>query len=348
LEINSFTQNIVAWYGRHQRQLPWRNTRNPYFIWLSEIILQQTRVAQGLPYYLKFTAQYPTVFDLAAAPEQEVMRLWQGLGYYSRARNLHQTAKFVAETLNGQFPDTYQKLIKLKGIGPYTAAAIASFAFDEPVAVVDGNVYRVLARVFGLDTDIASPQGQKQFAELATQLLDQQQPATYNQAIMEFGAIQCQPVAPDCLLCPLQATCVANATGRVQTLPVKIKKINIKERFLNYLVFKRGNEIALRQRTARDIWQQLYDFHLIETPEPVTHLDLLSLPILAEAVVGPASVVYTHILTHQRIKAQFWPVVVPPNTSLDALDSNLFFYAPEAIEALPKPVLIDNYLKENF
>ena len=261
MKINLFAPKLIDWYHHQRRNLPWRHTRDPYFIWLSEVILQQTRVAQGLPYYQQFTEAYPTVFDLAAAPEQEIMRLWQGLGYYSRARNLSQTAQFIVQEQNGQFPDSYHKLLKLKGIGPYTAAAIASFAYDEAVAVVDGNVYRVLARVFGLATDITSTEGKKQFAQLANELLDVSQPATYNQAIMEFGALQCTPVSPDCLLCPFQANCVANATGQIAKLPVKTKKTKVRERFFNYFVIIKNQEIALKQRTDRDIWQQLYDFY---------------------------------------------------------------------------------------
>ncbi|TAE38918.1 MAG: A/G-specific adenine glycosylase [Runella slithyformis] len=346
MEIKSFAQNIVGWYHRHCRDLPWRHTRNPYFIWLSEVILQQTRVAQGTPYYLKFVEQYPTIFDLAAAPEQEVMRLWQGLGYYSRARNLHQTAQYIVQNLNGQFPDSYQKLLQLKGIGPYTAAAVASFAYNEAVAVVDGNVYRVLARVFGIDTDVASTAGKKEFAHLAAQLIDQAQPATYNQAIMEFGAIQCQPVSPDCLLCPLQGQCLANATGRVGELPFKTKKTKVRERFFNYLVFRQGNSIALQLRTNRDIWQQLYDFYLVETDDLVSDLDQLPLENTTGTITGPSRV-YTHILTHQRIQAQFWQVHLA-DSQAGVLPVGLQLYTPDEIEALPKPVLISAYLKEYF
>ncbi len=347
-----FADKLIHWYQHHHRDLPWRHTRNPYYIWLSEVILQQTRIAQGLPYYERFVKTYPTVFDLASAPQQDVIRLWQGLGYYSRARNLHQTAQFIAQELNGKFPETYAELLKLKGIGPYTAAAIASFAFDEAVAVVDGNVYRVLARVFGIKTDIGSTEGQKQFAQLANQLIPYEQPATYNQAIMEFGAIHCTPTSPDCLLCPLQAKCEANATGSINQLPVKLKKTKVRERFFNYFVIVQDDLIALRQRTDRDVWQQLYDFFLIETEGLISSVDelpesLFIKSLLSQSVIIPPTRTYTHILTHQRIQAQFWIAQIPPKTEF-ILAEKMAFFTHEEIEKLPKPVLITSYWKEQF
>ncbi|TAE12733.1 MAG: A/G-specific adenine glycosylase [Bacteroidetes bacterium] len=220
-----FAQTLLAWYPDHKRDLPWRDTPNPYHIWLSEVILQQTRVKQGLPYYVAFVELFPTVQDLANASEELVMRTWQGLGYYSRARNMHATAKIIAQAWQGNFPTTKADLIKLKGIGEYTASAIASFAFGEQVAVVDGNVFRVLSRFFGIEADISSPKGVKHFQELAKTLLPTQQSQTYNQAIMEFGALQCTPQKPNCMFCPLQAGCVAHATGKQDSLPVKTQKI---------------------------------------------------------------------------------------------------------------------------
>jgi A/G-specific adenine glycosylase len=347
-----FAEKIIRWYHHQHRDLPWRHTRDPYYIWLSEVILQQTRIAQGLPYYERFVKTYPTVFDLASAPEQDVIRLWQGLGYYSRARNLHQTAKYIVQELNGKFPETYAKLLQLKGIGPYTAAAIASFAYDEAVAVVDGNVYRVLARVFGIETDIGSSQGQKQFAQLANELLPHDRPAIYNQAIMEFGAVHCTPVSPDCLLCPLQAECRANATGRVNKLPVKLKKTKVRERFFNYFVIVQNDSVAMRQRTDRDVWQQLYDFHLIETEGLISSLDELPesaalMPIFSQAIVTAPTRIYTHVLSHQRIQAQFWVLKIPPDTVVE-LPEKLKFLTHEEIENVPKPVLITSYWKEQF
>jgi A/G-specific adenine glycosylase len=347
-----FAEKVIRWYQYQHRDLAWRHTRDPYYIWLSEVILQQTRIAQGLPYYERFVKTYPTVFDLASAPEQDVIRLWQGLGYYSRARNLHQTAKYIAQELNGKFPETYAQLLKLKGIGPYTAAAIASFAYDEAVAVVDGNVYRVLARVFGIETDIGSTQGQKQFAQLANELIPHDQPATYNQAIMEFGAVHCTPVSPDCLLCPLQAECQANAKGRVNKLPVKLKKTKVRERFFNYFVIIQNDSVAMRQRTDRDVWQQLYDFHLIETKEIISSLDelpglLTLMPILSKTIVTAPARIYTHILSHQRIQAQFWVLQIPHGEVVE-LPEKMTFLTHEEIENVPKPVLITSYWKEQF
>jgi A/G-specific adenine glycosylase len=347
LKNTNFTDKIIAWYKHHKRDLPWRHTQDPYLIWLSEVILQQTRVAQGQPYYERFAAAYPTVSDLAAAPEQEVLRLWQGLGYYSRARNLHQMAKHIVENLDGQFPKTYHELLKLKGVGSYTAAAIASFAYNESVAVLDGNVYRVLARFFGIKTDISSHRAKKEFEDLAQELIPMHQPAVFNQAMMEFGALQCQPLSPDCLLCPLQNSCVAQASGEVALLPIKTKKIKQKERYLNYLVLVNNDKIALNERAGRDIWQGLFEFDLIETSTLINDFEDLLLPPklvnrLNQAIIEPPTKTYTHLLTHQRLIAQFWIVRLAdeiPSTS---------FYDVAAIEKLPKPNLITNFLKEYF
>ena len=218
----SFSKIVIRWYSGNNRKLPWRETQNPYFIWLSEIILQQTQVKQGLPYYEAFVKNFPTIYDLAAAEEQTVLKLWQGLGYYSRARNLHFTAQYIVNECNGVFPNTYKTLLKLKGVGDYTASAIASICFGEATAVVDGNVYRVLARYFGIDTPINTTDGIKQFKALAQELIDKKDPATFNQAIMEFGAMQCRPKTPDCLFCPLSTSCIAYNKGRVGELPVKL------------------------------------------------------------------------------------------------------------------------------
>ena len=233
----TFGQKLTSWYLQNKRDLPWRKTKNPYKIWLSEVILQQTRVVQGLPYYENFVNSFPTVFDLAKADEQQVLKIWQGLGYYSRARNLHHTAQYISENLNGEFPKTYNELIKLKGIGSYTASAIASFCFDEKVAVLDGNVYRVLSRYFGVETDISSSKAKKEFQNLADEVLDKNRPALFNQAIMEFGALQCVPKNPNCEVCVLNDSCLALKDKKVAQLPVKVKKTKVKKRFLNYLIF---------------------------------------------------------------------------------------------------------------
>lgn len=266
-----FSKSLIQWYLQNKRDLPWRKTIAPYQIWLSEIMLQQTRVAQGTPYFLKFIGAFPTVHDMAAAPEEQVLKLWQGLGYYSRARNLHATAKQVAFEMEGEFPDSYQGLLKLKGVGDYTAAAIASIAYGEPVPVVDGNVYRVLARYFGIETDISSSGAKKQFTEVAATLLPKGRASEFNQAMMEFGALQCVPKNPDCSICIFNTECAAFLTGRVNQLPVKLKKTKVTNRFFNYLIIKDavGNTVV-NKRTAKGIWHNLYEFPLIETEEEVS------------------------------------------------------------------------------
>lgn len=359
----TFAPTLEQWYAVHKRNLPWRHTRDPYRIWLSEIILQQTRVAQGMPYYERFVAAYPSVADMALADERELLRLWQGLGYYSRARNLHQTARYVTAQLEGKFPDTYHDLLKMKGIGSYTAAAIASFAFGERVPVVDGNVYRVLARVFGISEDITTTTAKKTFAALATKLIRWAvDPATYNQAIMEFGAIQCTPVGPDCLLCPLQQVCVAFQTGRQHQLPVKAKKAPVRERFFTYLVFRNQGRLALRERTGRDIWQNLYDFYLLETEKdaysaagrgaPYESVQALPLPVpipetLQTGHLAALPVELVQLLSHQRIRARFYLIDVPA-TAVEVLSPLVQWYNPAEISTLPKPVMITKYLENLF
>lgn len=347
---------LLNWYPRHRRDLPWRHTRNPYAIWLSEVILQQTRVAQGLPYYLDFLASYPTVQDLAAAPEQEVLRHWQGLGYYSRARNMHHTAQQVAGEFGGQFPATYAGLRQLKGVGPYTAAAIASFAFDEAVAVLDGNVFRVLARIFGLHSDIAAPASRKEFQALADQHLPPAHAAEFNQAVMEFGALQCTPAKPDCLFCPLQSQCWAFQHGQVALLPVKSKAKAARTRYFHYFVLRHGEELYLKERPSGDIWQGLYDFALAETDaadmpaaEVLRHVEALGGALDARRVAEdrPAPAL-RHVLSHQKLEARFHAVelaVALPETALR--DMGLRAYSAAEIEALPKPVLISNYLTKH-
>jgi A/G-specific adenine glycosylase len=347
------TQSLLAWYPRHRRDLPWRHTRDPYAIWLSEVILQQTRVAQGLPYYLDFLSTYPTVQALAAAPEQEVLRHWQGLGYYSRARNMHHTAQQVVSEFGGQFPGTYAGLRQLKGVGPYTAAAIASFAFDEAVAVLDGNVFRVLARVFGLHSDIAAPSSRKEFQALADQHLPPAEAAEFNQAIMEFGALQCTPAKPDCLFCPLQSTCWAFQHGQVALLPVKGKAKAARVRFFHYLVLRHGEQLYLKVRLAGDIWQGLYDFALAETDsadlpaaEVLRHVEALGgQPATSRVAEDRPVPALKHVLSHQKLEARFHAVELAAPLPATALrDTGLRAYSAAEIEELPKPVLISNYL----
>lgn len=290
-----FANTIISWFQENGRALPWRETKDPYAIWLSEIVLQQTRIAQGREYWERFMAQYPKVEDLAAASEDEVLRLWQGLGYYSRARNLHAAAKQIVAL--GKFPDTLEDIKALKGVGDYTAAAIGSFAFDIPAAVVDGNVYRVLSRYFGIDTPINSTQGKKEFAALAQSLIPASDAAAYNQGMMDFGAIQCTPQSPKCLLCPLAETCVVLREGRVEELPVKLKTLKVQTRRLNYIYIRCNGEIAIHRRGEGDIWQGLW--------EPYNVSGLPALPTFDAPLVLKAKDV-KHVLTHRILLADFY------------------------------------------
>lgn len=300
----SFTDHILRWYHAHGRDLPWRGSRDPYHIWLSEIILQQTRIAQGRDYWLRFVERWPTVHDLARASEDEVLRLWQGLGYYTRARNLHQAARQVDAM--GGFPDTLQGLRALKGVGDYTAAAIASMAFGIDAAVVDGNVYRVLARHFGIDTPIDTTRGKRIFTELAHSLLPQGQAAAFNQGMMDFGAIQCTPRSPRCDECPLADTCDALHTHRIDVLPVRRKAIRITERRLQYVYIRCRGYTAIRRRPAGDIWQGLYEPLLVENA-PMPQLPG-QMTLLRQGV--------KHVLTHRVLLADFWLLEADERPSL--------------------------------
>lgn len=306
----SIQKEIIKWYKLNKRDLPWRNTTDAYTIWLSEIILQQTRVEQGLPYFNKFLENFPTVKDFAAASEIQVLKLWQGLGYYSRGRNMLFTAKQVINLHKGIFPTRYEQLIKLKGIGEYTAAAISSFSNNEAKAVLDGNVFRVLARYFGVEEPINSTIGKKIFTELAQTLIIDQKPSLYNQAIMEFGALQCKPKLPLCSTCPLQFDCYALKNNKINLLPVKLKKVKVKERWFNYLVGIKDGRILTNQRNAGDIWQQMFDFPLIETTAKVQKDDLDFIQsvksIFGEEVQVSKIVEKKHLLTHQIIYVQFF------------------------------------------
>ena len=329
---------ITDWYRQNKRALPWRSTKDPYSIWLSEIILQQTRVDQGTAYYLKFVTKYPTVRDLAAAEEQEVLNLWQGLGYYSRARNLHATAKFITNELNGEFPPNFNGLKQLKGVGDYTAAAIASFAYKEPVAVVDGNVYRVLSRIFDLETPIDSTLGKRQFAELAQELISNTDPDSHNQAIMEFGALQCTPSNPSCEVCPLIGMCCSFKNGTINLRPVKSKKTKVRDRFFHYLVFEDEQYVYIQQRKEKDIWQNMYEFPLIETSEKKT---LINFEPYTDIPPIKISEEITHILSHQRIHTLFYHF---PSTELKN-KNELAEITKEDFVDYPIPRVIDRYLE---
>lgn len=340
----TFAPKILNWYREHQRNLPWRETRDPYKVWLSEIILQQTRVAQGMPYYLRFVEAFPAVHDLANAPEEQVLKLWQGLGYYSRARNLHATAKMVVEDFNGRFPNSYKGLKSLKGVGDYTASAIASFCFDVPEPVVDGNVYRVLSRYFGVDLPINTTQGIKCFKELAREVMDAENIRDYNQGIMEFGAIQCAPKKPYCLLCPLQESCVALKENKVDQLPIKLNKIKIRNRYFNYLVLLDDDRnTILEQRTGKGIWQNLYQFPLVESEKMLQAEELRPLIHKKDTVPQTESIsLYNnepvvHKLSHQHLYTQFWIL----KTS-DILKEGTPW---EEIGGFPVPVLIADFIK---
>ena len=309
-----FSGSLLPWYREHHRALPWRETKDPYRIWLSEVILQQTRVDQGLAYWKRFVERYPTVKDLAAAHEDDVLKLWQGLGYYSRARNLLAAARQVMDDFAGSFPTDHIELLKLKGVGDYTASAIASICFGQPDAVVDGNVYRVLARVFGIDTPIDSTEGRKRFKVLAQELMDQGHPGDHNQAVMELGATICTPKNYACMLCPLQAKCIAFANGRINELPVKEGVTKTRDRFFNYLHIRTPRGLFMRQRTGKDIWQGLWEPPLIESDAPLKKA-ALGKQLAAEFGEGWRIVVGTevvkHVLSHQIIHAGGWEVVRP-------------------------------------
>ena len=333
--------------------MPWRRTSDPYKIWLSEIILQQTQVKQGLPYYEKFVTTYPTVHDLAGAKEEEVLKLWQGLGYYSRARNLHFTAKYVSNDLNGDFPNSYNEIIKLKGIGDYTAAAISSFAYKEAVPVLDGNVFRLLSRYFGIDTPINTTEGVKKFKELVNVVFDVQNPAEHNQAIMEFGALMCKPKTPDCIFCPLQQDCSAYHSGKVNELPVKLKKLKRRKRFFNYLIITNTNkDVLIRQRLEKDIWQKLFEFPLLELDceleflkqDHLKHLSVLgNLNNLSISKLNNRPL--KHVLSHQDIFANFWKI----ETSLSAekiTEENLFLVNKTQLSSYAMPVLISKFIEQ--
>jgi len=323
-DFTTLTQN---WYRLNKRDLPWRTEISPYKVWISEIILQQTQVVQGLDYYHKFIKQFPTVKDLANASEQEVLKLWQGLGYYSRARNMHFASKQIVNEFNGEFPSTYEGLIKLKGVGEYTASAISSIAFNLPFAVVDGNVFRVLSRVFEMDIPINTNQGKKEFTILATKLIDKTNPGDHNQALMEIGALVCKPKNPDCINCPLQSKCLAFKHSTQLDLPVKLKKLKVKNITLNYLVVTNGESVVVKKRGKNDIWQGLYDF-----------------PIDDE--VGdkyPLDCEMKHVLTHRKIQAKFWIV---PFDHYQLKDDEMIIKITE-FDEYPIPQLLVKYFKQS-
>jgi A/G-specific adenine glycosylase len=308
---HSISKSIVSWYQKNKRDLPWRNTKDPYLIWLSEIILQQTRVEQGLPYYERFSASLSSVKKFAAASEHDILKMWQGLGYYSRARNMHKTAKQVVETYGGKFPETYTELKQLKGIGDYTAAAIASFAFNLPHAVLDGNVYRLLSRFFGIETPIDTPQAKKQFAKLADDLMDKKNAALHNQAMMEMGAMVCKPKNPICDACPLALSCSALEEGTISLLPVKSKKTVVRHRYFYYFLIQSKNKLIINHRSTNDIWKNMYDLPLIETKKKISVERIISSKEFKSNMhkidfsVQKVSEPIIHKLSHQHLNTIF-------------------------------------------
>ena len=344
----SFSNLLIKWYLQNKRDLPWRNTSNPYPIWLSEIMLQQTRVAQGMPYFLSFTTAFPTVFDLAKADEEQVLKLWQGLGYYSRARNLHKTAQYIATELNGIFPDNYTELLQLKGIGEYTAAAIASFAYNEVVPVVDGNVFRVLSRYFDIETDIAQASAKKEFAALAFELIPKDNPAIFNQAIMEFGALQCVPKSPNCSICVFNESCAALQKKKVDQLPVKSKKVKVRNRYFNYIVASDENDnTIIQKRTAKGIWHNLYEFPLLET-EKEESFDFVSEQIQNDyfkensisSILENNDKSIVHKLSHQHLHIKFWKVTLDGSIK-EGINQ-------EKLKAFPFPIVIHNFIEKEL
>lgn len=338
------SNRLISWYQKNKRDLPWRDIKDPYKIWLSEIILQQTQVVQGLNYYVKFTETFPTVTDLANASEDKVMRLWQGLGYYSRARNLHAAAKAIKINHKGKFPNSYDSIKELKGVGDYTAAAISSFAFNLPRAVVDGNVYRVLSRLFDVSTPINSSTGKKEFQLLADELLNIKKPAFHNSAMMEFGALCCKPQNPKCEVCPVQEYCLAFQNNTIALRPVKDKKIKIKERFLHYFIFNYKSNVYIQKRTEKDIWQNLYEFYLIETvdstPSEVVLKDKTVKKMVKNFKVNSVNVLKKHILSHQHLYATFYEIQLAAPLNHD----DLTLIKRDNLATIAFPQLIIKYL----
>jgi A/G-specific adenine glycosylase len=343
--LMSLSNELINWYQQNKRDLPWRHTTDPYVIWLSEIILQQTRVEQGLPYFNRFLEKYPTVSHFAAADEDEVLHLWQGLGYYSRGRNMLVTARLVQENYGGKFPSAWDQLIKLKGIGAYTAAAIASFAANEARAVVDGNVYRVLARYYGITEPVNGTQGKKTFQQLADEVLNRDEPALHNQAMMEFGAMLCKPKNPACGICPVRLGCYAFKHNATTGLPVKLNKLKIRNRYFNYLLIKDAGQVLIHKRGTGDIWANLYEFPLIETDELMEPGEVLNLPQAARFIAENAKIelvhpIRKHVLTHQHLYVRFIEIAGFKNE----LEGDYFFVDEKKLKNLVLPQIIFIFL----
>lgn len=345
----AFIKNLYKWYDLNKRDHPWLGSHNAYLIWLSEVIMQQTRIEQGTSYFLKFAKRFPTINDLAKADETIVLKLWEGLGYYSRARNLLFTAKEIVSKYNSRFPETYDEIIKLKGIGNYTASAILSFAFQLPYAVIDANVLRILSRYFGIHEPIDSNEGRKQFDILAQKLIDKKDPGKYNQAIMDFGALVCTPVAPRCEDCPLQKNCWAFKNDAIQLLPVKIKKTAKRKRYFNYLVFTEGKSTLIEQRKAKDIWTGLFQFPLLETTNKLNSKQLTNLSGFKKICNGTEFKIHSVItirqqLTHQLLDVNFYLIEIKDLSKIG--DHNYQTVSRNGLKKFAFPGAIRDYLSE--
>jgi A/G-specific adenine glycosylase len=342
-----FRKILLLWYNSHKRDLPWRKNLNPYNVWISEIVLQQTRINQGIHYYNRFIDKYPDNLSLASANEEEVLKMWQGLGYYTRARNLHFASKQILNEFNGTFPNNFSELKKLKGVGEYTAAAIASIVFNEPVAAIDGNVYRVLARLFAIDLPANSASGKNYFKKMANDLIDPNLPGDFNQAMMEFGALQCVPANPDCSICPFRNECAAFRIDSVSKFPIKKRTPKIKDRFFHYFIIEQGQSVLFKQRTGEDIWKNMYDFPLLETNNPLTPEELMHTESWKhffnnkKVTIIKQSEEISHLLSHQRIHARFYHLL--PD-SFENMQSHYFLIDKKDISSLPVPKIIESYL----
>ena len=350
--MKDFSRILLQWYNVNKRELPWRGEDNPYKIWISEIILQQTRIAQGWDYYLRFVERFPSVEELASASEDEVLKYWQGLGYYSRARNLHVGAKYIVEQCNAIFPQSYDAVLKIKGVGEYTAAAITSLAFGLPYSAVDGNVFRVLSRIFGIETPIDTVKGKKEITDLANKLMDKKQAGTFNQAMMDFGSLQCTPLKPDCEDCCFEKNCFAKAKEMQSVLPVKSQKIKMRNRYFYYLFIQNEGNTFLQKRTAKDIWQGLYEFPLIESDVELTEEAVFAHSCFTKLmdncrwqILGISSV-YKHQLTHQLILARFLTISI---TDGDFLPKDTIVSLPlQEIDNFPVSRLTERFLTESL
>ena len=349
-EMNNFSATLLNWYNHHKRELPWRGEKDPYKIWVSEIILQQTRIAQGWNYYLRFIERFPTVVELANASQDEVLKHWQGLGYYSRARNLHTGAKYIVNQHNGKFPRQYKDILKIKGVGEYTAAAIASMAFLLPYPTVDGNVFRVLTRIFGIHTPIDTSAGKKEITSLANKLIDKKQASTFNQAIMDFGALQCIPANPNCAACCFEFLCVAKQNNLQSVLPIKSQKIKIRTRYFYYLYIHYQGKTIIQKREKNDIWNSLYEFPLVESDKELSIDKVLSDVFLKKTfkncvyTVDVVSPLYRHQLSHQLIIAQFITLVVAEGKPVAT--APLLFISKSEIDKYPIARLTERFLEK--